>query len=119
MAEDRDVKLAARVEQSLETQSGKGASKLLLAAFGLVTTALLASININLHASNELAAKAQATAEGVRDVNYKQERDIALLNVKTEAIERKTDATVTALQALILQVTKNQDAIEHNTRGKR
>lgn len=108
-----------RLEQRLETTGGKGVSKLLMAAFGLVTTALLGAINSNLHTANELAAHAQTTADGARDVNYRQERDIALLNVKTDAIERKTDATVTALQALILQVTKNQDSIEHNMRGRR
>lgn len=116
MMEDRDVRLTERIEQRMESESGKGASKLLMVAFGIVTTALLGLLNFNVRDSNAIAAKALATAEGARDTNYKQERDIALLNVKTESIERKTDATVAGLQTLILQVTQNRDAIEHNTK---
>lgn len=115
--EERDVQPFAAVERKLESPGGQGLSKLLLAAFGIVTTALLASINGNLHAANELAAKAMAKAEQANDTNYQQDRDLALLKVRTDAIERKTDATVQALHALTLQVTKNGDAIEH-ARGR-
>lgn len=107
------MRILEATERKLESPTGKGLSKIVLTAFGVVITALLASINGNLHAANELAQKALVTAEQARDTNYAQERDLALLKVRTDAIERKTDATVAALQALTLQVTKNGDAVEH------
>lgn len=116
--EPENVKILERAEQRLEAPPGKVLSKLLFVAFGIATTALLTSINANLHAANDAAARAQAAAEQAVKTNYDQERDLALLKVRTDAIERKTDATVQALTALTLQVTHNADAIEHNRGAK-
>lgn len=118
MAEDRDVRVIESAERKLETAAGKGVTRVVLLAFGIVTTALLASINSNLSSANALAAKAQETAEKAQIANYDQDQQLALLKVRTDSIERKTDAAIDALRVLTIQVTHNGDAIEH-TRGSR
>lgn len=116
---DRDVSKLADAEHRLDTPSGRMLQKMLLAVFGAVVVFLLTTINVNMTRANDLARRAQTTADAARDTNYSQERDLALLKVRTDSIERKTDATVSALQALTLQVTRNGDVIdEHHGREK-
>lgn len=119
MQEDRDVRLAERVEQRLESQAGKGASKLVLAAFGIVTTALLTTIAYDVH---EYSARQQTLLNAIaaeHDSNAIQSTSLALLNARVDAIERKTDAQIEALQALTLQVTRNGDALQAEKRHAR
>lgn len=118
MQEDRDVNFA-RLEQRLDSPAGRGASKLVLILFGAVVTALLGAINYNLQEANAHAMQALQAANTERDTNFAQARDLALLNARVDAIERKTDAQISALQALTLQVTRNGDAIEHTQKGGR
>lgn len=113
MTEDRDVNLA-RFEQRLETPAGKGASKLLLAAFGIVTAALLSTIAWNVHQYTQQQESVLAQIREEHDANATQSTGISLLDARVDAIERKTDAQVAALQALTVQVTRNGDAIDHN-----
>lgn len=119
MTRTSDVRLAARVEQSLETQSGKGASKLLLAAFGIATTALLSTIAWDIHASSLQQQALLHAIAAEHDANATQSTSIALLDARVGAIERKSDAQIAALQALTIQVTQNGDAIKHDQRGTR
>lgn len=94
------------VETALESPAGIAAGKIVLLVFGVLVTTLLALILTGINRTNSVA-------EAAREGNYKQDQDIALLKVQTQAIQRQTDATVAALQALTLQVTKNQDDIQH------
>lgn len=100
-----------------DTPAGKALWKIVMLIFGAIVTAFLVTINGNLEAAAKAAAKAQATAEAVREHNYAQDQDIALLKVKADAIERRTDQAIATLQALTVQVTRNGDAIEHS-KGK-
>lgn len=116
MQEDRDVRLAERVEQRLESQAGKGASKLVLAAFGIVTTALLSLIAWDMHAYVNNQSRILAAVQTEHDANATQNTTIAVIQnsqtvteARVTALERKTDAQVAALNALTVQVTHNTD----------
>jgi hypothetical protein len=111
MQEVPDVKFAERVEQRLETEGGKGVSKLLIVAFGIVTTTLLTLINVNVSASNANAAKAMAAAQAEHDVNAAQASDLALIKQRQDGFQKVSDATVASLQALTQSVLNNHDDI--------
>lgn len=80
--------------------------KMMMAVFGIVVTVLLSLILTGINRTNGIA-------EAARDRNFQQDQEIALLQTQTQALQRVSDSTVAALQAITLQMTKNQDAIEH------
>lgn len=92
--------------QAFETPAGKAMWKMMMAVFGIVVTVLLSLILTGINRTNGIA-------EAARDRNFQQDQEIALLQTQTQALQRVSDSTVAALQAITLQVTKNQDAIEH------
>lgn len=92
--------------QAFETPAGKAMWKMMMAVFGIVVTVLLSLILTGINRTNGIA-------EAARDRNFQQDQEIALLQTQTQALQRVSDSTVAALQAITLQMTKNQDAIEH------
>lgn len=91
---------------ALETPAGKVMWKLMMVAFGILITTLLSLILAGITHTNGIA-------EAARDRNFQQDQQISLLQVQTQSLQRVSDATVASLQAITLQMTKNQDTLDH------
>lgn len=103
---DHDATRLDSAGQAFESPAGKAMFKIIMVVFGIVVTVLLSLIVTGINRTNGIA-------EAARDRNFQQDQEIALLQTQTQALQRVSDSTVSALQAITLQMTKNQDAIEH------
>jgi hypothetical protein len=99
------VKRLETIDHVMESPSGKALWKIVSGVMAAIITALLALILAGINTTNTIAQSA-------RDNNYRQDQSIALLQAQTTSLQRVSDATVTSLQAMSLQMTKNSDQLE-------
>ena len=89
----------------VETPGAIAAWRIAMAVMTLVMAALLTTISVGISRTNSIA-------ENARDNNNKQDQAIILLQAQTSALQRVSDASVTSLQALTLQMTRNGDRLD-------
>lgn len=92
--------------QAFESPAGKAMFKIVMVVFGVLVSVLLSLILTGVNHTNGIA-------EAARDRNFQQDQQISLLQVQTQSLQRVSDATVASLQAITLQMTKNQDTLDH------
>lgn len=107
-----------RAEEALESTGGRAWSRIVNMLFGGVAVALLSIITVQGHRANELAEAQQAenASQNVRIAVIQNRMDQA--DVKTAETVRTLTALTAQVQAMTVQMTKNQDAIEHNNRSR-
>jgi len=111
--EDPDVTRLDSTGQAFESPAGKALWKIISMIMAAVITTLLSLILAGINHTNGIA-------EDARDHNYQQDQQIALINAQAkvmdariDAVQRVSDATVASLQTMMLQVSKDQDALQH------
>jgi hypothetical protein len=110
---DPDVTRLDSTGQAFESPAGKALFKITMVVFGVLVSVLLSLILANSERTNNIA-------EGARDHNYEQDQQIALaaaqakvMDARIDALQRVSDATVASLQTMVLQVSKQQDTLQH------
>ena len=90
--------------QKVESQGAIAAWRISMALMTLVMSALLALILASLNHTSTMS-------EINRETNVKQDQSIILLQAQTEALQRSSDAAVVSLQAITLQMTRDDDRL--------
>lgn len=106
-----------RAEEALESTGGRAWTRIVNMLFGAVAIALLSTITIQGKRANELAEQQQVenASQNVRIAVMQNRMDQS--DIKTAETVRTLTALTAQVQAMTVQMTKNQDAIEH-TRSK-
>lgn len=90
--------------QKVESDGAIAAWRISMAIMTLVMSALLALILASINHTSDLS-------ELNRDTNNKQDQSIILLQAQTQSLQRVSDATVLSLQAITLQMTRDDDRL--------
>lgn len=90
--------------QKVESDGAIAAWRISMAIMTLVMSALLALILASLNHTSTLS-------EINRETNVKQDQSIILLQAQTEALQRSSNAAVVSLQAITLQMTRDDDRL--------
>lgn len=103
---DHDATRLDSAGQAFESPAGKAMFKIIMVVFGILVSVLLSLILTGVNHTN-------AIAESARDNNSRQDQEIALLQAGYDAQKNVSTASVAAIQANTIQLTKLQDAIDH------